>query len=114
MFYPASLYVPWPLLLPVRTFFKMEGGDSEFTKFTLLTLKTFFKAHSQNFSGNKQQRVARAIGCPKTSFFFSFSTNSRFSGQPKSNVKTLFFHPPSPFPCNLCNCNSGGICTILG
>ena len=69
----------------------MEGGDSEFTKFTLLTLKAFFKAHSQNLSGNKQQRVARAIGCPKTSFVLFFSTNSLFSGQPKSDVKTLFF-----------------------
>ena len=38
--------VPWPLLLPVRTFFKMEGGDSEFAKFTLPTLKTFLKARS--------------------------------------------------------------------
>ena len=27
--------------------------------------------------------------------------------------KTLFFHPPSPFPGNFCNCNSGGICTAL-
>ena len=34
-FYPASL--KQLLLLPVRTFFKMEGGDSEFAKFTLPT-----------------------------------------------------------------------------
>ena len=27
-----------------------------------------------------------------------FSTNSRSSGQPKNAPKTLFFHPPSPFP----------------
>ena len=26
--------------------------------------------------------------------------------------KDTFFHPPSPFPCNFCNCNSGGICTV--
>ena len=26
-------------------------------------------------------------------------------------MQTLFFSPPSPFPCNFCNCNSGGICT---
>ena len=25
--------------------------------------------------------------------------------------KDTFFHPPSPFPRNICNCNSGGICT---
>ena len=23
----------------------------------------------------------------------------------------FFFHPPSPFPSNFCNCNSGSICT---
>ena len=40
-----------------------------------------------------------------------FSTKSRSSGQPKNDAKTLFFHPPSPFPGNFCNCNSGGICT---
>ena len=27
-----------------------------------------------------------------------FLTNSRSSGQPKNDAKTLFFHPPSPFP----------------
>ena len=41
-------------LLPVRTFFTMEGGDSEFAKFTVPTLKAFFKARSQNVSGSKQ------------------------------------------------------------
>ena len=80
-------------LLPVRTFFKLEGCESEFAKFTLLTLKAFLKARSQNVSGNKQQLVARATGCPKTA---SFPTNSRLSGQPKkkkkkkNDVKTLF------------------------
>ena len=39
-----------------------------------------------------------------------YSTNSRSSGQPKIDAKTLFPHPPSPFPGNFCNCNSGGIC----
>ena len=29
----------------------------------------------------------------------------------KITQKTLFSHPPSPFLCNFCNCNSGGICT---
>ena len=41
-------------LLPVRTFFKKEGGDSEFANFTLPTLKAFLEARSQNVSGNKQ------------------------------------------------------------
>ena len=87
----------------------MEGGDSEFAKFTLLTLNAFLKAHSPNLAGNKQQLVARAIGYPKPVFLSL--TNSRLFGQPKSDVKTLFFHLPSPFPCNICNCNSGSICT---
>ena len=37
-----------------RTFFTMEGGDSEFANFTLPTLKAFFEARSHNVSGNKQ------------------------------------------------------------
>ena len=51
---PGIAYVPWLLLLPVRTFFTMEGGDSEFANFTLPTLKAFFEARSHNVSGNKQ------------------------------------------------------------
>ena len=54
-FCPASLNLsPWLLLLPVRTFFTMEDGDSEFANFTLPTLKGFFEARSHNVSGNKQ------------------------------------------------------------
>ena len=44
----------WLLLLPVRTFFTMGGGDSEFANFTLPTLKAFLEARSHNVSGNKQ------------------------------------------------------------
>jgi len=41
----------------------MEGGDSEFTKFTVPTLKAFFlKAHSQSVP------VVHAIGCPEHTF----------------------------------------------
>ena len=65
----------------------MEGGDSEFAKFTLLILKAILKAHCQNVSGNKQQLVAHATGCPQLHFF---PTNSQFSGPPKNEVKTLF------------------------
>jgi len=68
----------------------------------------FLKARSQNVSGNKQQLVAHATGCPKTA---SFPTNSRLSGQPKKRCKDTFFHPSPPFHCSFCNCNSGGICT---
>jgi len=38
----------------VRTFFTMEGNDSELANFTLPTLKAFLEACSQNVSGNKQ------------------------------------------------------------
>ena len=45
---------PLAALLPVRTFFTMEGGDSEFAHFTLPTKKIFFEDRTQNVSGNKQ------------------------------------------------------------
>ena len=35
-------------------FLQSEGGDSDFAKFTVPTLKAFVKARSQNVSGNKQ------------------------------------------------------------
>ena len=37
-----------------KFFFTMEGSDSEFANFTLLILKAFLKACSQNVSDNKQ------------------------------------------------------------
>ena len=57
----------WPalLLLPLHTFFTMEGDDSEFVNFTGPTLKAFLEACSQNVSGNN----ACALGCHKTLFF---------------------------------------------
>ena len=51
----------------------MEGGDSEFANFTLPTLKAFLEARGHNVSGNKQQLVACAIGCPKTHFFYELA-----------------------------------------
>ena len=45
---------PWLLLLPVRTFFTMESGDSEFANFTLPTLKALLETRSHNVPGNKQ------------------------------------------------------------
>ena len=47
--------------------------------------------------------------CPKTHFFHKLA----IFWSAKNDTKTLFFHPPSPFPGNFCNCNSGGICTAL-
>ena len=57
----------------------MEGVDSEFANFTLPTLKAFLEARSHNVSDNKQQLVARAIGCPKC---ISFHAELVTSGQP--------------------------------
>ena len=45
---------PLAAFTSVRTFFTMEGGDSEFANFTLPTLKAFLEARSHNLSGNKQ------------------------------------------------------------
>ena len=42
----------------------MEGGDREFAKFRAPALKAFLTACGQSVSGNKQELVARAIGCP--------------------------------------------------
>ena len=52
----------------------MEDGDSEFANFTLPSLKAFFEARSHNVSGNtKQYLAARALGCPKTHFFYELA-----------------------------------------
>ena len=48
------------------------------------------------------------MGCP---IFFPRTRDLLVSQ--KSEAKTLFSHPPFPFPGNFCNCNSGGICTAL-
>ena len=75
----------------------MEGGDSEFANFTLPTLKTFLEACSHNVSGNKQQLVARAIGCPKTLFFFLYGLAIFWSAKKRRRKNTFFstFHPLS-------------------
>ena len=83
-------------------------GDSESVNFTLPTLNTFLEACSQNVSGNKQYLVARAVGCTKPHFFHELAI---FWSAKKRRKAPFFPHPPSPFPSNFCNCNSGGICT---
>ena len=45
---------------------------------------------------------------PQNAFF---PQNRNLLASPKYDVETLFFQHPSPFPRNVCNCNSGGICT---
>ena len=83
----------------MRTFFTMDGGDSEFENFTLPTLKAFLKARSQNVSSNKQQLVARAIGGPKALFFFFFFFDELgFFWSAKKRRKDTFFPPSIPFP----------------
>ena len=49
----TALTFAWHRLGPlaVRTFFTMEGGDSEFANFTLPTLKAFLEARGHNVSG---------------------------------------------------------------
>ena len=37
----------------MHTFFTVEGGDSEFAKFTVPTLKAFLKAHRVCLATNK-------------------------------------------------------------
>ena len=69
----------------------MEGGDSEFTKFTVATFESFLKARSQSLSGNKKQIVARAVGC--TSHYFP-ATHSRCSAYLKNDAD-IFFYPSS-------------------
>ena len=64
----------------VRTFFTMEGGDSEFAKITLPALKACLKARSQS-----------AMGFKTTTQNTHFSTNSGFSGQPGNDANTFFF-----------------------
>ena len=93
----------------MRTFFTVEGCDSEFAKLTLPTLKAFVEGRSQNVPGNKQSLVARAIGCTKP-LFFSLSLSLFLSHElaifwsagekktpKKEDTKTLFstLHPLS-------------------
>ena len=70
----------------------MEGGDSEFVNFTLLTLKAFLEASSQNVSGfNNLLLVLKDAPKQKNSM------KLRTSGQPKNDAKKLFstLHPLS-------------------
>ena len=60
-FFPGITEVPWLFLLPVCTFFTMEGGDSELAKFTVPSLKAFLKVCGQSVSGNKQKLVAHTV-----------------------------------------------------
>ena len=78
----------------MRTFFTVEGGDSEFANFTLPTSKAFLEARSQNVFGNKQKLVAHAIGCPKTHFLHDILI---FWSAKKIDAKTLFSPPSIPF-----------------
>ena len=81
-------------------YFLHNGRLWQWTNITLPTLKTFLEARTQNVSGNKWM--------PQNAFF-SWTRDLLVS--PKTTLGHFVFHPPSPFPCNFCNCNSGGICT---
>ena len=77
----------------------MEGGDSEFAKFTVPTLKAFLKARSHNVSGNNVcQQAVTYCSCYrmlKKVLLLLFLTNSQSSSHPKNDAKTLFsvLHP---------------------
>jgi len=92
---------PLAFLLPVCTFFTMEGGDSEYEKFTVPTLKAFLKSQS----------VCQARNCclcyrmPK---YTLFPCNHDFLISWKK-MQRHFPHPPSPFLCNFCIRNRSGI-----
>ena len=101
---------PLAVLLPVRTFFTNEGGDSEFANFTLPTLEAYLEACSQNVSGNKQQLIARAIGRPKTHFFPPRTRDLLVSQKTTQGHFFSSFPPSIPFPRYFGNYNSGGIC----
>ena len=100
---------PLVFLLPVQTFFTMEGSDSEFKKFTAQTLKAFLKECSKSVSGNKQELVAFTIGCHENAFF----PLTRILLVSRKMMQRHFFNPPTLFHCNSHKCNSSGICTAL-
>ena len=85
----------------------MESGDSEFAKLTLPTSKAVLKARCHDVPGNKQKLVARAIGCPKPHFVHELA----ISWSAEKRYEYTFFHPPSLFLGNCCNCNCVSICT---
>ena len=91
--------------LPVRTFFTMECRDSDFAKFTVLTLKVCLKDSSQSVFHNKKNLLLLLWGAK----YCTVSSHSRSSCQLGNDAKTLFPHPPSPFPWNSCNSYSSGI-----
>ena len=62
--------------------------------FTLPTLKAFLEARNHNVSGNKQELVSRAIGCPKTHFFYEHA----IFWSAKKQCKDTFFPSSIPFP----------------
>ena len=69
-FCPTSLKSLGCFYFPVRTFFTMEGGDSEFANFTVPTLKAFLEARSQNVT--VWQEAITCCSCyrmPQNAFF---------------------------------------------
>jgi len=71
-------------LLPVCTFFTVEGSDSEFADFILPTLKTFLKACSQPKNGTKTlfptlHPLSMVIFATATVLAFVLLCDSRFN-----------------------------------
>ena len=80
----------------VRTFFTMEGGDSEFAMVSVLTLKAFLEACSRICVWQQARTCCLCYRMPKGELFLM---HSQSAGQLGNDADT-FFHPPSPFPCN--------------
>ena len=82
----------------MRTFFTMEGGDSEFANFTLPTLKAFFEDRSHNVSGKKAITCCSCYRMPQNAFFLrtrdflvSQKTTQRHFFSTLHPLSTVFF-----------------------
>ena len=73
----------------MRTFFTMEGADSEFVNFILPTLKAFW------------QQAITCCSCYKMPQNTFFPRNHDLPVSKKHDTDT-FFYPTSPFPGNFC------------
>ena len=78
----------------MRTFFTMECRDSDFAKFTVLTLKVCLKDSSQSVFYNKKNLLLLLWGAK----YCTVSSHSRSSCQLGNDAKTLFptLHHLSP------------------
>ena len=110
----------WPFI--TTGFLLGSSGSLDFCLASLKSLGCFYfrcilssqwKAVTVNLPECVWQQAISCCWCYRMPPNTFFSMNSQSSGQPKKWCKDTFFHPPSPFLGNFCNCNSSGICTAL-